>query len=261
MIKAKLQAVHKHLKKFYLVILFLLFWELAPRIGIFDAQFIPPISKILAYIQTETVQNIVTDIYVSLVRVVAGFALAAVVAVPVGFLLGAFAKVSRFFSALFVFLSQIPPFILFPVFVVIFGVGNTGVFFVIFWSSFWPLLFTTIAGVQQVDPLLVKSAKSMDVDTVELFFKIIVPSALPQIMTGARTAITMSFLMIIGAESMGASSGLGYLLAVSQQMGNVTRTFLALFLIAALGLAINYFVEYLERNIIVWKNDADESVI
>lgn len=259
--KKALLAIHHSLRKFYLLIAFLVFWEIAPRIGIFDAHFIPPISKIIAYIKIETPQNVISDIITSLGRILTGFALAFVVAVPVGFALGVSKTITKFFSPLFTFLSSIPPFILYPVFMVIFGVGNAGVFIVIFWSSFWPILFSTINGVAQVDRQLVKLSNSMSANTSQLFFKIVLPSALPSIMTGVRSGLTMAFLMLIGAESMGASSGLGNLLHTSQAMGNVTRTFLALVLIALLGLAINYFVEYLEKNIIIWKQDASGDII
>ncbi len=249
-----LNLVHNKLLSWYLFLLLLLIWELAPRLGWVSPVFVPPFSEVIRVGLDMTVIKMIVYISVSLKRVFIGFLLAAALALPVGFILaGALPAVARFLKTLTVFLSQIPPFILFPIFVVIAGVGEGGIYTVIFWSSFWPILFTTMAGIQNVDPLLVRCAKAMSAGPVTIFFKVVLPAAFPAIMTGIRSGLTMSFLMLIGAESMGADSGLGWLIHNAQSMGFVPRIYLGAILVAGVGLLLNVLLEALEKSIVDWK--------
>lgn len=249
-----LASLNNRLLSWYLFILFLLLWELVPRLGLVNPIFVPPFSRVIQTGLDLSVFNIIVYIAISLKRVFIGFLLAALLALPVGFILaGALPAVARFLRPLTVFLSQIPPFILFPIFVIIIGVGEGGIYTVIFWSSFWPILFTTISGIQSVDPLLVRCAKGMSAGPVTIFFKVVLPAAFPAIMTGIRSGLTMSFLMLIGAESMGADSGMGWLIHNAQSMGFIPRIYLGAIMVAGVGLALNYLLEALEKTIVDWK--------
>ncbi len=249
-----LSSLNKKLISVYIFIGFFILWEVAPRIGWTDPIFVPPFSVIMASAKEITYLQILIDAAVSMKRIIVGFALATVLALPVGFILGgAFPRLAKFFKSLFDFLAQVPAFILFPVFVIIFGIGETGIYAVMLWAAFWPILFTTIVGVQQVDPSLIKSARSMGANNVTIFFKIIIPGALASIMTGMRTGMTICFMMLIGAETLGADSGLGWLIHNAMNMGFIPRIYLSAILVAIMGLGVNYFLQYLEENIIIWK--------
>jgi len=249
-----ISAINKRLISLYIIIAFFILWEVAPRIGLADPQFMPPLSHVLASAKQVTILAIILDTAVSLKRIIIGFTLSTVLAVPIGFLLGgAFPWLAKFFKPLLNFLSQIPAFILFPVFVIIFGIGEKGIYTVILWAAFWPIMFTTIVGVQNVDPLLIKSAKSMGSNNLTIFFKVIIPAALESIIIGMKTGMSMAFMMLIGAESLGADSGLGWLIHNAQSMGFVPRIYLAVILVAVLGLVVNYVFQWIEESIIIWK--------
>ncbi|NLD46182.1 MAG: ABC transporter permease subunit, partial [Clostridiaceae bacterium] len=94
-----------------------------------------------------------------------------------------------------------------------------------------------------------------------IFFKIIIPGALSSILTGMRTGMTMSFMMLIGAETLGADSGLGWLIHNAKSMGFIPRIYLAAILIAVLGLGVNYIFQWLEENIIIWKEVTHDKAI
>lgn len=257
-----LAAVHDKLAGFYLFILFLLVWEILPRTGLINPLFAPPFSRILQEAVHLKLTNIVLYISISLKRVLIGTALATALALPIGFILaGALQWLARFIKPLTVFLSQIPPFILFPIFVIIVGIGEGGIYTVIFWSSFWPILFTTILGIQNVEPILVRAARAMNANGIEIFFKVMLPGAFPTIMTGIRTGVTMSFLMLIGAETMGADSGMGWLIHNAQSMGAIPRIYLGAILVAGVGLIINYLLEFLEDVTTDWKEKPGEKTI
>jgi len=252
--RKKLLELNDKLISLYIIIAFFILWEIAPKIGWANPNFVPPFSRIVAEAKKLTFLRLFIEASVSLKRIFIGFTLASLVALPTGFILGgAFPRLERFLKALLKFLSQIPPFILHPVFVVIFGIGEKSIFTVIFWSAFWPVMFTTVVGVQSVDPLLIKSAKSMGANNITVFLKVVMPGAMTSIFTGIKTGLTMSFMMLIGAETIGADSGLGCLIHNSQSMGFIPRIYLGVILIAVIGLAVNYGVQWLEENIITWK--------
>jgi NitT/TauT family transport system permease protein len=260
--KRILGQVNSKLMGFYLFFLLILIWEIVPRTGLVSPVFVPSFSRVIEVGLDLSLTKIILYISISLKRVFVGFAISTALALPVGFILaGALPGVARFIKPLTVFLSQIPPFILFPIFVIIIGVGEGGIYTVIFWSSFWPILFTTIAGIQNVDPLLIRCARAMSASRIGIFFKVVLPGAFPAIMTGIRSGLTMSFLMLIGAESMGADSGLGWLIHNAQSMGFVPRIYLGAMLVAGVGLALNYLLESLEKNIVDWKEVPEEKAV
>ncbi len=249
-----LYSINNKLLSIYIIIAFFVLWEIAPNIGWANPHFVPPFSAIVNEARKLTFLQLFVEASVSLKRISIGFTIAALLALPVGFILGgAFPRLENFLKSLLKFLSQIPPFILFPVFVVVFGIGEKGIYTVILWAAFWPIMFTTITGVQSVEPLLIKSARSMGADKLTIFFKIIIPGALSSILTGMRSGMTMSFMMLIGAETLGADSGLGWLIHNAQSMGFIPRIYLAAILIAVLGLGVNYIFQWLEENIIIWR--------
>lgn len=261
-LKKILLAIHQKIISVYIIIAFFVLWEVLPSVGLVDSLFFPPFSKVVAESFNLGWGSILTDIVTSLRRVIIGFFVATAVALPFGFILaGALPRLARLFNPLMVFLSQIPPFILFPVFVIIFGIGEGGIFTVIFWSAVWPVLFNTIAGTQLVDPVLIKCARSMNSNPATIFFKVILPGALPSIMTGLRSGMTFCFMMLIGAETMGASSGLGWRINMAQRMAVIPRIYLTVLIAAIVGLAVNYLIEWFERNTIIWKEEADQGMI
>jgi NitT/TauT family transport system permease protein len=239
------------------IIVFFLLWEVLPRIGVVDKQFIPPISEVLAALwKLASDGSLFIHIAASLQRTVLGLLLAVVIAVPAGFLLGGvFPALSRQLRPLFRLFGQINGFSLFPVFMLFFGIGESAKVSIIFWSTLWPVLFTTIAGVQQVDPLYIKSARSIGANKFVIFYKVILPGAAPVIFTGVRTGATTAFLLLMAAEVIGASAGLGWLIQNSAMNNIIPRLFAGVITIAVLGVFITYLIDYVESSIVDWKQD------
>jgi NitT/TauT family transport system permease protein len=252
--------LNKKLLSYYLIVVFFILWQVGPSLGWVDSQFIPSLSQVLDAAWTSIQKGeLLIGICISLQRTFIGFILAIVIGVPLGFILGGWLpRVSKFLSPLFSGLSQINALTLFPIFLVLFGIGEGVKVSIIFWAAFWPLMFTTISGIQQMDSLLIKAARSMNADGVTIFFKVILPGVSRNIFTGIKTGATMAFMMLIGAEVMGADSGLGWIVHNSQVNNTIPRLYSALITIAILGLLINYFIEWLERNIITWKEEVPE---
>lgn len=255
-----LRKTNSKLISCYFIALFFLVWQVAPSVGWANPKFIPPLSRVLEE-GWKLVKNgdMFVHIAVSLERVFVGLFIAIALGLPLGFVLGGWLpRVAKFLQPLMNMCAQINTMTLLPLFIILFGVGEGGKYSVIFWASFWPVLFTTMEGVKQVDPLLIKCARTMGVNGVTIFFKVILPGAALQIFTGIKMGTTMAFMLLIGAELLGANMGLGWLIRNSEDNWQIPRLFTGLFTIASVGVIINYALEWLEKNIITWRETAQE---
>ncbi|MHB8062405.1 MAG: ABC transporter permease, partial [Ruminiclostridium sp.] len=142
---------------------------------------------------------------------------------------------------------------LLPVFILIFGLGETSKVIMIFWGVQWPILLSTINGVKNVDPILIKSAKSMGASHIEIFGKVIIPATLPSIFTGIRLGGTSSIMLLIAAEMVGASAGLGFLVYDMEVKYKIPEMFAVIATFSILGLTLNYILVYLEKNSTKWQ--------
>ncbi|MEM5766764.1 MAG: ABC transporter permease subunit, partial [Bacillota bacterium] len=122
-----------------------------------------------------------------------------------------------------------------------------------FWGVQWPILLNTISGVKNVDPLLIKSARSMGASRLVIFLKVILPAALPSIFTGARLSATAAVLLLIAAEMVGAKAGLGFLIFDAQQKFQIPRMYAAILLMSVIGYCANYTLVSLEKKYSAWK--------
>jgi NitT/TauT family transport system permease protein len=250
-----LRVINDKFLGFYGILGFLLIWEFVPKVGFADPQFIPPLSQVLlAEWKLAISGELFIHITASLQRTIIGLVLAIIIAVPLGFILGGFfQQVATFLQPLLNILGQINAFSLFPVFILFFGIGEIAKVSIIFWSCIWPILFTTIAGVSRVEPILIKGAKSMGANDFTIFTKVVLPGAAPSIFTGLRLGASVAFLMLIAAEMIGASAGLGWLVHNSAMNTIMPRLFASAISIAVLGMALNYFLYWLESNIVTWR--------
>jgi NitT/TauT family transport system permease protein len=121
------------------------------------------------------------------------------------------------------------------------------------YSCSWPLLLNTIAAVKQVDPLLVKSARTIGASAQQLFLKVILPASVPTIFVGLRTASASGILVLIAAEMVGAKSGLGFLVINAQYSFLITDMYFGIIAITFIGVLFNYAIEVLERRLTAWK--------
>lgn len=199
------------------VVLFLLLWEFAPRLGWVDSFLIPPISMVLKSLVEFTMSG---DFYshgvVSIRRAIIGFGSATVVEIPLAFVIGWFKPIRNFLNPVLQTLRQLPTLALFPALMLIFGIGEVSKIVIIAKSCFWPIFLNTVTAVSEVDPLLVKSAKSMCLSRFGMFSKIVFPSIFPSMFTGFRMSATHAIVTLVAAEMMGANAGLGYTIFSAQ---------------------------------------------
>ncbi|MDR1061470.1 MAG: ABC transporter permease subunit [Clostridiales bacterium] len=242
------------LMHFYLLIALLLLWQFAPALGLVNPMFVPALSTVAREAGAMTPQTVLLHVWISFWRVLRGFSICAALALPLAFLMaGAAPKASGALGMLMSFLSQIPAYILYPIIVLLWGSGDRAILTVICWSGFWPLLFTAIQGIRDVDPKLILCARAMGTNPILLFGKIILPAVFPNIMRGVRIGLTNSFLILIGAETMGGENGIGWMISNAQRMAKIPRIYLGVILAAALGFLLNFIVARVERRVVRWK--------
>lgn len=148
----------------------------------------------------------------SLVRVVTGLAVAVIFAIPLGLLLGLNHKLEHTTSAAFQFIRMISPLSWMPIAVMVLGVGDRPVFFLLAVAALWPILLTIITSVRNINPLYVEVARSFAAEPLEIVSRIVLPAIRPNLMASVRVAVGLIWVVLVPAEMLGVSSGLGYLI-------------------------------------------------
>ncbi|ASS89217.1 MULTISPECIES: ABC transporter permease [Aeribacillus] len=248
--------IQKLVKQTAVIILLLLFWEVAPRIGVTDPTFFPPFSKVVEGWWGLVVSGeLLAHFQASIVRSFIGFGIALLIAIPLGLLIGWYPIVSDLLNPVLELFRNTAALALLPVFILVFGIGETSKVAIVLFACTFPVLLNTISAVRNVDPLLIKSARSMGLPPYKLFYQVILPASIPTIFTGIRMAGTASILVLIAAEMVGAKEGLGYLINYTQMNFQIPEMYAGIITIAILGFVLNYILVSLEKRFSAWKTN------
>jgi NitT/TauT family transport system permease protein len=184
----------------------------------------------------------------SLLRVVIGFGLAFVVAVPLGLWMGWVAGAYYTLNPLFQMLRPISPIAWIPVAILWFGVGDFSPIFLIFISSVFPMMVQTTVGVRTIDRRYLRAAANFGVSRSVLFRRVVIPAVLPEIIVGMRIGIGVAWLVVVAAEMIALNSGLGYLIMDSRNAGNRYDLVIAsMIIIGVIGLLLDGATRLLEQ--------------
>ncbi|MER6196512.1 ABC transporter permease [Streptomyces sp. NPDC001586] len=229
-------------------------WEFAPRAGLVDATFLPPISEVaVAWWELAGDGQLADHTQASLIRSFGGFGIAVAVAVPLGLLIGWYRPLADFLGPLLEVFRNTAALALLPVFVLLLGIGETSKVSIVVYACLWPVLLNTISAVRNADPTLIRLARSMDLSTPRLFQKVILPASVPAIFTGIRLAGAVSILVLVAAEMIGAKAGLGYLINASQFNFAIPQMYAGIVTISAIGVAFNQLLVTIERRLSTWR--------
>ena len=190
---------------------------------------------------------------VTLIEIGAGFGLTVVFAIPMGLAIALSITTKQIAYPVLVFVQLIPKIAIAPLFVVWFGFGIESKVFLVAIMTFFPLLLASIAGFQTLDDRLLYLTKSMGASRTQTFWKMRLPSALPVIFSGLKTAATIAATAAIVAEFVGANAGLGYRLLVASLYLDTPLIFAILLILTIIGLGLNYIIEAIEYLVMPWK--------
>ena len=189
----------------------------------------------------------------SLARSGLGFGLAVTTAIPLGAAIAWYSPVREILTPVLEIFRNTAALALLPVFILILGIGETSKVAIVLYACFFPILLSTISGVANVDAQLLRSARVLGLSPVATFRKVVFPAAVPTIFTGIRISGAAAILVLIAAEMIGATEGLGFLITYSQFNFLIPQMYAAILTTSVLGLAINYSLVALERRFQRWR--------
>jgi ABC-type nitrate/sulfonate/bicarbonate transport system permease component len=228
------------LRQFILPLGFLLVWEACVRSGVIDPRFLPSPTKIaLDYWELLRSGEIFRHTVASLKRVAVGLSIAALLGIGLGVAMGASANVRLCLNAMVELFRPIPPIALMPLSIFWLGIGDSSKVFLIFIACFFPILLNTLNGVLGADPSLVNLYRTMGASPSQLLWSVLLPSALPQILTGLRISAGIGLIVLVAAEMVGAYDGLGYLILYAERTWLLETMFGGIITISVIGYLLN----------------------
>lgn len=214
-------------------------WQLLSSF-VFNPFLIPPPLEVLrTAIPMLESGEIPADAAISMVRVMVGFTTGSLAGVVVGVLLGRIRPLHDLLDPIIELLRYLSPTAMIPIAVIWFGIGELSKYFLIFWGTFFIVLINATAGVSRAPVARQRAAACLGADPLQIFLFVVIPSAVPYIVTGMRVAMASSFMSIIPAEILAANSGIGYLLQQSSMLLETNRIFVALLTICVLGFVVD----------------------
>ncbi len=188
----------------------------------------------------------------SLYRVIAGFLVGAILALPFGLVMGASEKAYRYFNPLLQVLRPIPPIAYIPLSILWFGLGNPPAIFLIALGAFFPVLINTITGVRAVDSIYLRAARNLGASQFTIFRRVILPAATPYILSGVRIGIGTAFIVVIVAEMIAVNNGLGFRILEAREYFWSDKIIAGMFSIGFIGLAIDTLVNRINNHLLRW---------
>jgi NitT/TauT family transport system permease protein len=219
-------------------------WEIVAHLGLFPRKLFPPLEDVAATFIRLTQDGILLHHTLdTLWRLVAGFALAAVVGVVLGILIGRSRRAEDIFLPLISIGAPIPGFAYAPLFLLWFGLGNKSTILLVAFVSTFPIVFNTWTGVKAVKEIWVRSAQAMGASDRRLFRQVILPGALPYILTGLRLGLAQAWRILVGVEMLAAVPwGLGWMIFGAREFLNTDVMLAGVAVIGVIGLALEKLV-------------------
>jgi len=239
---------------FVLVGAALVIWETAARSGMWSPLLFPSLGKIfreLGLFFTKT--EMLLEIQVSLERALGGFALAALIGISIGVVMGRSRFVAALLDPLFSGTYAVPKLALFPIFIFVFGIGSLSKVALVFLECLYPIVIMTYAGARDVNRTLLWSAQNMGASRAAILRRVVIPATTPFIFAGFRVAVPVAMIVVVITEMVASADGLGYQVIYAMSSLRTDRMLAVVIVIAALGYALDKAVVLLRDRLIYWE--------
>jgi len=231
----------------------ILCWELSTRFDLVESWFLPPPPQVFNTLFEMLISGeIPYHTAISMGRAATGYLLAAVIGIGLGLLIAWSVIVEDFFDPLIELIRPLSTFALVPILFLWFGVGNTSKIIIIFKSCLFPILLNTIAGIKGVDKKLILAAQSLGANGRQLWLRVLIPSAMPVIITGLRISTAMAMMSLVGVEMLSSDSGLGFLVIDAQRTFDTKRVFAGIIVLSVLGFTIDFAARLIQAKAVSW---------
>ena len=237
-------------------ILFLCAWQLAAQAGLISATFFPAPSRIwTSLLKLANSGDLATAMGATLLRFGIGLLAGSVLGALLGLLMGWWRGLRHFLDPFIAAVYPIPKIAIFPLILVIFGLGEQSKFVAIALAAFFPMLITSLAGVQQINRVYFEVGRNYGARGRQFFSRILLPGSLPSVMAGLRLSSNMAFVVTITVEIVASNTGLGVLLWFGWQTFRVSEIYAVLVVIGLVGLTISYVIDRLTRTLVPWMGE------
>ncbi|MGH2982076.1 MAG: ABC transporter permease [Solirubrobacterales bacterium] len=231
----------------------LVLFDVLPRIGVLPENHFPPVSEMLTTLADEVVTSGFWDaVGATLEGWALGLGIAAGLGIPLGIVIGSSRLLYRALRPVIEFLRPVPSVALIPLAILIYGTGLQSEVFLAAFAAFWQVLLQTLYGVQDVDPVATDTARSFGLRRPQRLLRVTLPSAIPYIATGMRIASTVSLILVVTAELVIGSPGLGQDINLARQGGNVELMYALIIATGLVGWMLNGIFTRLERRVLHW---------
>lgn len=229
-------------------------WYLVRLSGLVKSSLVPaPEQVLITWWQLVTEAGFLLDMYMSTQRVVLGVALGIAAAVPAGFLLGWYQPVRRFIDPLINFFRALPPIALIPLVIVYFGIGEVAKVVILFYASFFSGVIVMYEGISQISPIYLRVARTLGARDLELFWRVIVPLAVPHMLTALRVALGVAWATLVASELIAAQEGLGAVIQDASSFFQLDVIYAGIITIGAIALAMDFLLRRLSRRLVSWQ--------
>ncbi|NOV02783.1 ABC transporter permease [Paenibacillus planticolens] len=235
------------------IVIGIVIWYLLSAIPAVGAIITSPLRVVKTLLAEIESGRMLSNIWASLLRVIGGFSLGLIVAVPAAFLMAWYAFVRAIVDPWIQFFRTIPPIALIPLVIVSQGVGESAKISVIFVATFLVMVISIFQGVRNVDPTLIRAARVLGATDKHIFLEVIVPASFPYILVGVRLGLAAAWTTLVAAELTGANKGLGNMIMEASLYFRMDVVILGIMVIGIIGLSMDRFVLFLERRLTGWQ--------
>ena len=246
---------------FLIPLILIIVWQGISSIGVIPSYKLPsPIEIVLGFKDLLVVgvppgHLLHNHMLYSLYRVVLGYAVASLLAIPLGLLMGWSGKLLNMIRPVIEVFRPIPPLAWIPIAILWFGIGIKSAAFIIFLGAFFPILLNTISGVLSINPLLIEAARTLHAKEKDLFLKVLFPGTVPSIFVGMRIGIGIGWMTLVAAEFTGVKEGygLGYMIMTARDIQRPDEILAGMLVIGIIGLLIDIGLRAIEAKTIRWR--------
>jgi len=229
-------------------------WQLVAMARIVPALFLPgPVDTVNAFVSLVRGGSLWNDLWVSGQELVYGYGLAIIIGLPLGLLMGWYRRFAFAVDPYVNFFYSTPRVALLPLLIIWFGIGIASKIAVVFLGAFFPIVINTMTGVRNLDPSLLKAARSFGASDPQIFRTVVLPGSVPFILTGLRLGIGHALVGVVVGELVAAQAGIGLMMATAGSTFQTPKVFAGLVIVAAAGMLMTYALAIIERRFQGWR--------